>query len=258
MLVYLNRGLILEQAICTAIEEYFQTTQIDKMYPNFHTHITLQHPFAHLFMEKSLKAADHFPAVIVSTYDDTKPLEMDGLRPITQGTSELDAVGITGEDIDIITDITEKITVKGQEKVRTIPGIPIVAAPEAIEALRQKLETQDRVYGYSVRTYRQDNISIEVWAENAQVKNQIYEDIRLFVLGNLRNILISKYKNNDLKIDEESIRGQRSGAFNIDFAVVLFGANIRFEVNYAIEQLLINTDLKELHREIVLEDTNYA
>jgi hypothetical protein len=259
MICYLNRGLILEQAICAVIEEYLETIQLDKTFRNFHTHITLRHPFAHLFMEKGLKAADHFPSVVVSTCDEDKPPELDGLPPIMQGCSELDAVGLSSEDIDVILATTETKTIGGKTVERQKPGIPIVASGEAIAAIRAKLvNPEDRVYGWSVRTYRHDSISIEIWAENEQVKNQIYSDLDLFILGNLRNILISKYENNDLKIDEESIRGQRSGAWNIDFAVVLSGANIRFEVNYAIEQILINTELKELHREIIVEGKNYG
>jgi hypothetical protein len=258
MLVYLNRGLILEQAVCSLLDEYIHTIQIDKTFKNFHTHVTLRHPFAHLFAEKDLKAADHFPAIVVSTYDEGKPSELDGLRPVMQGSSELDAVGINGEDIDVILDVEETVTVKGKKEKHQKPGIPIVASPDAIKTIRETLEKQDMVYGNSVRTYRTDNISIEIWAENEQVKNQIYEDVRLFTLGSMRNILFSKYENNDLKIDEESIRGQRSGAWNIDFAVPLAGANIRFEANYAIEQILINTELKELHREIIVEGKNYG
>jgi hypothetical protein len=266
MLVYLNRGLILEQAICDLIDEYIKTIKLDKTYGNFQPHVTLQHPFAQVFLDRGVKAADHFPAVVISTYDDGKPPEMDGLPPQTQG-MELDAVGITEEDIDTILAARE-------ENGKPIPGIPVAANPESIKALREILKKQEeeiktayekkeiqeikeaRVFGYSVRTYRQDSISIEIWAENAQVKNQIYEDVRLFVLCNLRNLLTAKYGGYDPKIDDESINGQRSSAYNTDFGVVLFGACIRFEVNYAVEQLLINTELKELHREIILGGKN--
>jgi len=250
MLVYLNRGLILEQAICDLLDEYIKTIKLEKTFANFQPHVTLQHPFSQVFLDDSAKAADHFPAIVVSTYDDGKPPEMDGLPPQTQG-SAVDAVGITKDDIDTI------LAARGDEK-NPVPGVPIAASPEAIETLRNILKSQKQVFGYSIRTYRQDSISIEIWAENAQVKNQIYEDVRLFVLGNLRNVLTDKYESYDLKIDDESINGQRSSAYNIDFGVVLFGACIRFEVNYAVEQILINTEFKELHREIVLKETNYG
>jgi hypothetical protein len=257
MICYLNRGLILEQAVCAMLNEYLDAIQIDKTFKNFHTHVTLRHPFAHLFMENGPKAADHFPSVVVATSDEGKPGELDGLRPQRQGTT-LDAVGFNSADIDAILDTRETVALNGKTVTRQKPGYPIAASEEAAAAIRKKLETQERVYGWSIKTYRQDSISIEIWAENEQVKNQIYSDIDLFVLGNLRDILISKYENCDLKIDGESIQGQRSGAWNIDFGVVLSGANIRFEAAYAVEQILINTELKELHREIIVEGSNYG
>jgi len=246
MLVYLNRGLILEQAVCDLVDEYLGAIKLNKTFANFQTRVTLQHPFAYLFTDEGAKAADHFPAVVIATYDDGKPPEMDGLPPQTQG-SELDAVGITEGDIDAILNC-------GVRNGKPLPGVSIAANPESIKALREILKTRDRVFGYSVRTYRQDSIAVDIWAENAQVKNQIYEDLRLFILGNLRAVLMDRYGDYDLKIDDESVKGQRSSAYNIDFGVVLFGANIRFEANYAVEQLLINTELEELHREIILED----
>jgi hypothetical protein len=257
MVCYLNRGLILEQAVCSILDEYLDGIQIDKTFNNFHAHVTLRHPFARLFMENGLKAADHFPSVVVATVDEGKPGELDGLRPQRQGTT-LDAVGFSVSDIDAILDTKETVTRNGKTATRQKPGYPIVASEEAAAAIRKTLETQERVYGWSIRTYRRDSISIEIWAENEQVKNQIYSDVDLFVLGNLRDMLISKYENCDLKIDDESIQGQRSGAWNIDFAVVLSGANIHFEANYAVEQILINTELKELHREIIVEGGNYG
>jgi hypothetical protein len=258
MLVYLNRGLILEQAVCTAIDDYLNTVQADDIFKNFHTHVTLKHPFAHLYMENGRKAADHFPCVVVATGSEGKPPEMDGLPPERQGVSELDAAGFTNEILDQILDIHETITIKGKEITRKKPGVPVVAYEGVIAALRKELQEREQVYGYSMRTYRQDSLSIEIWAENEQVKNEIYEMIRLFVIGDMRNVLIERYNNNDLKIDDESIQGQRSGAWNIDFGVVLSGANIRFEVNYAVEQILINTELERLHREIIIGGKNYA
>lgn len=243
MLVYLNRGLVLEQAVCDLIDEYLRDIRLDRTFANFRPHVTLQHPFAGVFLDGSPKAADHFPAVVVSTYDDCKPPEMDGLPPQMQGTS-VDAVGVSGEDIDAILSAREK-------NGKPVPGIPIAANPESVEALRETLKKQERVFGYSVRLYRQDGISVEIWAENAQVKNQIYEDVRLFVAGGLRSVLAEMYGNYDIKIDGESVNGQRSSAYNVDFGVVLHGANIRFEANYAVEQLIIDTGFRETRREII-------
>jgi hypothetical protein len=246
MLVYLNRGLVLEAALCGLIEEYLHNIRINDTFVNFHTHTTLQHPFAHLFMDEGAKAADHFPAVVVATYDDGKPPELSGLRP------EMCAISLSEPDLDTILDID------GPDG-NPLPGVSVVANGDAAAYLKGLYSDERKeLYGYSMRTYRQDSLSIEVWAENAVVKNQLYEDLRLYALGGMREFLADRYGDYDIKIDDDSIKGQRGSAYNIDFGTVLFGANLRFEAAYRVEQILINTDLDRLYTEVVLEGKNYV
>jgi hypothetical protein len=255
MLCYLNRGIILEQAIVDLIHKYLETLKINEIYSQSHIHATLNHPFAYLFKEDGDKAADHFPTVVISTYQDDKDPELNVLRPQTQG-AELSLVEYTGEDIDKILDIYEPELVDGK-KVK-LPGVCAVAADETIKAILARLETKECIYGYSLRAYRQDRISIEIWAENIQVKNELYEQLRLFVLGDLRNKLTEKYKFFDPKIDDDTVRGERSGVFNIDFGIILAGANIQFDVTYVIEQNVMDTEGYEIHREIITGGKNYV
>ncbi|MDR1626508.1 MAG: hypothetical protein LBT33_08190 [Spirochaetia bacterium] len=257
MLVYLNRGLVLEQAVVSALQEYIGRLRIDKVYENFHTRVTLSHPFAHLYLEREPKAGDHFPAIVVSTYDDEKPPEMAELAPQSQG-SELSLVGFTAENINAILDVTERYVENGEEKSRAVPGVCTVAEAGLVMDIRNKLEAQEYVYGYALKSYRKDHISIEIWAENIQLKNELYEAVRLFVLGNLRTVLTNRYKACDPLLDDVSVRGQRSGVYNNDFDVVLAGANITFDVNYAVEQIVINTDWEDVPAEIVVKENNYA
>jgi hypothetical protein len=255
MLCYLNRGIILEQAVVDLVHKYLEALKIDEIYPQNHVHATLNHPFAYLLKEKGNNAADHFPAVIISTYDDDKDRELNALRPQTQG-AELRLVEYTGEDIGQILNIYEPEPVNG--KKARLPGVCAVAADEAVKAIKTRLETKGCVYGYSLRAYRADRISIEIWAGNIQVKNELYEQLRLFVLGDLRSRLAEKYRFFDPKIDDDTVRGQRSGVFNIDFGTVLAGADIQFEATYAIEQNVVDTEWDDIHREIITGGNNNA
>jgi hypothetical protein len=249
MLVYLNKGLILEQAILALVHDYLETLKVNEIYKQSHVHTALNNYFAILWKENGDRAADSFPAVIVSTINDEKDPELNALRPQTQG-AELALVEFTKEDIAKILDIYEPELVDGK-KVR-LPGVCVVAADKTIEAIRARLETKECIYGYSLRAYRQDRISIEIWAENIQIKNELYEQLRLFVLGNLRNKLTEKYKFFDPKIDDDTVRGERSGVFNLDFGIILAGANIGFNICYIVEQNILDTDWDEIHREIII------
>jgi hypothetical protein len=268
MLCYLNRGIILEQAIVAIIRDYLCTLQVDKIYESNQIHAVLNNHFAKLYKENGDKAADSFPAIVVSTYDDTKEPDLQPLRPQTQG-AKLKKIGYDKSDIEKIRDIYEHETVNGK-KVK-IPGICAVASDETINAIYKKfdlIESENKdvknkkkdvmVYGYSLRAYRRDIISVDIWAENIQLKNELYELIRLFVLGDMRNKLTEKYKFFDPKIDDDTVRGTRVLPFLVDFGLTLAGGNVQFEVAYAIEQNVIDTDWNDIHREIIIGGTNHV
>jgi hypothetical protein len=255
MLCYLNRGIIIEQVIAAEINTYLTALKLDDYYKQHHIHVTLTHPFASLFREKDMRAADHFPAVIVSTYEDKKNDGLNMLRPQTQG-NELSLIGYTREDFEKILDVYEPELVKGK-KVKK-PGICTTAADSVVKALLKKLEADGYVYGCSLRAYRTDHISIEIWAENIQLKNEIYEQLRLFVLGGLRTRLADRYAFYDTKIDDDSVFGRRSGAWNFDFDTALAGAAVNFEVAYTVEQNVLDTDWEDVPRKIIIGGTNYV
>lgn len=253
MIAYLNRGFILEQAICSLIEEYIETIKFDKAYENFRVRVTLQHPFS-LIGNKGIKAADHFPAVVVSTYDDEKPHDL----PIPP---QVEGIGLTKEDIDLITKTTETGIDKktGKPVERKIPGLCVVIANETLQEIYTHIKEKKIIYGFSVRTYRMDRICLELWSENVQLKNEIYEQLRLFVFGNLRHLLTAnKYRAQNIKMDDDTINGQRSGAYNDQFGVILAGASLIFDVNYAVEQIVLDTEIKEPKMDLVMEVINHA
>jgi hypothetical protein len=269
MQLYLNRGLVLEQAIVALIKEYLNTLKVNEIYENNQIHAALNNHFAKLYRENGDKAADSFPAIVVSTYDDTKESDLYPLRPQTQGT-KVKKIGYERSDIEKILCVYERVIEKDEkggikDKTVKIPGICAVASDKTVNAIYEKLnliekenkdETKKKkevmVYGYSICAYRRDIISVDIWAENIQLKNELYEQIRLFVLGDLRNKLTEKYKFFDPKIDDDTVRGTRVLPFFVDFGLTLAGGNVQFEVAYAIEQNVIDTDWDDIHREITI------
>ncbi|MDR2701088.1 MAG: hypothetical protein LBB72_01495 [Spirochaetaceae bacterium] len=251
MVCYLNRGFILEQAIVAAINDYFETINTESLYENFHVKATLDHPFAKIFKNpKGLNAADLFPAVVVSTYEDEKPHDLP-MPPQVEG------IGLDKEDIGTITNTSETVTVNGRQKERKIPGLCTVVAPEVLKAINQHIDKKKMIFGFLVRTYRRDKISLEIWSENTQLKNEIYEQLRLFVIGNLRHVLAEdKYQSYDIKIDDDTVSGQRSGAWNDQFDVILAGGSITFDVNYAIDQIVLDTNIENPHGDLSVEGGN--
>ena len=249
MQCYLNRGIILEQAIVAIIQEYLKALKVNEIYQNNQIHVAVNNHFAKLYREHGDRAADNFPAIVVSSFDDDKDRDLASLRPQSAAW-----IGYNKSDIESIIDIYEP---GSGGKVKK-PGICTVAADESINAIFERLEKKKYVYGFSLRAYRREVISTDIWCENSQLKNELYEQIRLFVLGDLRNKLTEKYKFFDPRLDDDTIRGQRVLPFLIDFGLTLAGANVQFEVVYAIEQNILDTDWEDIHREIIIGGTNYA
>ena len=252
MLCYLNRGLVLEQAICSLISDYFRSLRLENTYQNFHVSVTTDHPFARLYLNKGLNAADSFPCVVVATQEERKPFEFDGMQP-----NEAYGIGITDDDLDSILQTTQTFTnKKGAVKTKEIAGLCTIADAEAVKAVRAVIKKQGGCYGYSVRTRRQDSIGLDIWAENVQLKNELYEQLRLYVTGSLRHELENAYPFFDIAIFDETVVGMRSNNYNFDFDVALSGAHISFDVQYCVEQVVLNTELTGITGNIITEALN--
>lgn len=254
MYVYLNRGLILEQAICSLLHDYIDTLNLSNLYKNYHIDVTTEHPFAELFEHEGKNAADTFPSIVVTTQEDRKTPELSEMQIQT-----VEAVGIDAEDLEEITKTKETyVNKKGVKKTRDIPGLCTVVDSEKLAVVQSVIQSQGLCYGWSFRTRRTDSIGIEIWATNNQLKNELYEQVRLFVLGYLPTLLSAKYKSFDPSIFDKSIVGHRSNNYNFQFDVALSGSHIEFDVNYCIEQLVLNTELETLNTNIITEAENYV
>ena len=251
MIFFLNRGLILEHEVVKALKKYFSIIRVPEYYKNFTVSITNQHPFARMILSDAPEkdAASLFPVVIVATEDDSKPAELANLV-------DAGSVSIELEDI--------KEADGGSAVERRYDMI----TPEIMAELRKCMAKRDdkHIYGASLFIRRRDHISIEIWAENPQLKNELYEIIRLFICGFLRDYLAELYKQyfgeleggqSPLVIFDTSVRGQRSNNFNVEFGIELHGAHITFDADYIIEQTVIDTDIVDTEN-LLLEVLNHV
>lgn len=254
---YLNRGIILEQVIVSLIHDYLDAIDADNLYSNFHIEATNSHPFASLYLHNNKRAADCFPAIIVATAADDKTPDLADLKawitPVEFSAADIDDWASNTYDADF-TD-TNGHTVKAGKK---IPGLCAVTSKDVIKELKKIVQRKGTARGHRIEMRRTDRISIEIWADNEQVKNEVYEILRLFVAGDLRHILAEKYNFFDPLIDDGSVHGQRSNNYNMDFDIPLSGAMISFEVNYLIAQVVFDTSEARVVNDIEAEARNYV
>ena len=85
MIYYLNLGFILEQALVDVTKTYIDRLHLDAVYNNFHIGITNEHPFAHMLIEDNTRANDTFPAVVITSQNDSKVPDLESLMEISHG-----------------------------------------------------------------------------------------------------------------------------------------------------------------------------
>jgi hypothetical protein len=223
MMFYLNRGLILEQEIIKALKGYFRDIAVDEMYQNYTVTITNEHPFALLILHgDNSKTQSLFPVIVVASETDSKPVQ-------------LDALAVSMQKIQI-----------SEEDIANLAGMGYDITPGTVEKMKGEIAGREYLYGIGCVIRRSEHISIEIWSENNQLKNELYEKLRLFIAGGMKEALEHIYREYALTIFDGTINGQRSNNFNFDFGITLHGAQITFDADYMIEQTVINTELQRI------------
>ena len=265
MLFYLNKGFVVEQALVDLVKRYFDEMDLDSVYKNFHIYITNDHPFAHIIIEGNTRSSDLFPSVVITTDNDEKvpelsniPVQVRGVKLFLEDLIELNNIYRDRTSFDSETGIEEKIIDRNGNIVKElIPGYIQVIDNAHFEKLKAICEQKGFVYGLEMKTQKRDRISIEIWSENNQLKNEIYEKLRLYLSGKLL-LDLKKYEFNDVDIFDKSIRGDRSSNFNLDFDVLLHGSHLSFEIDYSIVQYVIDTDIDAEDKDLIMEVVNHV
>jgi hypothetical protein len=231
MMYFLNKGLIFEEEMVKALNKYFASLDIDKMFRNYTLNITNEHPFAQ-FLENQGEgnSPSLFPAIVITS-------ETDGHTPPGGHLVETERLILEPSDVD-----------------QLIP-YGYMIEPETVERIRNELNARDdkRLYGLTFIIRRSERISIQIWADNITLKNYLYEMVRLFILGGLHESMEDLRAKQNLVFFDETVTGQRSGTYSNVYGITLYGANIVFDADYMIEQSIIDTDLIDINDPVNVE-----
>ena len=273
MIYYLNLGFVLEQALVDVCKTYIDRLHLESVYDNFHISVVNEHPFAHMMLEDSPTANDTFPAVVITSQSDGEVPDLANLMEVNHG------VKVTSKDFDDLfaeafrprtrinenTGETEVVKKRdGKTVMENVPGYVLIYDEERINQLkdiadsRTTSEETGGIYGIKIDSRRRDNVSVEIWCENDQLKDELYEHLNLFFTCSLDRILHEKFKMFDCAIFGNRIHGERSSNYNFDFDVTLSGSHITFSVDYNVSQIILDTDIENLTTEIFWEVINHV
>ena len=273
MIYYLNLGFVLEQALLDVTKTYIERLHLDSVYNNFHIQVTNEHPFAHMMIEDNTRAGDTFPAIVITSHSDGEIPDLTNLMEISHG------VKLTSDDftelfetatrpktrINEQTGETEIVKKRDGTIVReNVPGYVLIYDEERINYLKDLAdsrtvgEEQGGIYGIKIDSRRRDNISVEIWCENDQLKDELYEHLNLFFSCSLDRILHEKFRMFDCAIFGNKVSGERSSNYNFDFDVMLSGSHLTFSVDYNVSQIILDTDIENITTEIFWEVINHV
>lgn len=272
MIYYLNLGFVLEQALVDVTKTYIERLHLDSVYNNFHISVVNEHPFAHMMIEDKPTANDTFPAVVITSQRDGEVPDLTNLMEVNHG------VKMTSQDFtDLFAEATRpKTHVKDNGEVEiikkrdgsivreVIPGYVLIYDEERINYLKQLADSRTvgeetgGIYGIKIDSRRRDNVSVEIWCENDQLKDELYEHLHLFFTCSLDRILHEKFKMFDCAIFGNKVSGERSSNYNFDFDVLLSGSHITFSVDYNVSQIILDTEIENITTEIFWEVINHV
>lgn len=204
---------VVEDALVKALAEYVGELRWHEMYPN-HPSINLSndHPFEEL-LGGTGNAPNLFPSITVSSSNDNEATNM----PKGWSVVQLDEGDLDGMD-----------------------GLSWYVSEGSLAYLKTALHQKKTVYGLQHQTVWHDSVSFEIWTENMQVKNDLYNLLLGFLSG--PKILQLKQERG-ITVFSASIQGQRSGYYNFDFGRVLYGGRISFTAEYPVLQAVYDTEI---------------
>lgn len=216
MIYIMTKIPVVETDLVKDFTEYLKTLRFAEQFP-FHQGITVSndHPFESLLNGDA--SGNILPYVtIVSSNDGEAPNMAKGWKTTRLDRGDLDAINPSDWYM--------------AESART----------EVISVLNSK----GSLYGLQHSTVWRDSTSFEIWAENIQVKNDLYN----MVLGYLTGPKVLRlHQTHDFVIQSDTIRGQRSGYYNMDFGRTLYGCKIDLHVDYPIIQAVYDTEISTLN-----------
>lgn len=239
MVIYLDRGLVLENALVYLLRKHFEELKTSELYSNFSAKVTNAHPFADIFLHGADNASDSFPCIVITTESGNKTSDLVSLNPQVRGIS-FDKPALDW-------------TLENQDR----PGFVCNVAKSDIEAMNAHFVDHQEIYGYRIMLRKTEKMSIEVWAENEQLKNELFEIVRLWVGCKMTRDLQRLLDGFDISMSDATVQEQRGNNYNLDFGLVLTGAHIGFDIDYSIEQITLDTEAENLDKDIIFTVQNH-
>lgn len=204
-----------EIKLAQELRDFLQTIGYSSIFPNFdRIRVGTVHPFAILLAQDVLGQSQNvnvFPSVTISD-------------------------GNLSEDAQVIADDYRQ-EVFTQSEIAVLDGFrqagEVFVSDEGWARIQNAVNTVGQIVGIVRRYHTQHSIDFNLWSENKEVTSFLFDMICHFV----------SQKRIDLHnegLDMSGITGRRSGDINLDFGMLLYGANVTVSVAMNHEAVLFD------------------
>jgi len=219
--VYLLDSENPEKMLARTLRDFLETMGYSELYPNFdNIRVGTIHPFAILLAQEVLgqkQQTSIFPSITVADSSAQEDAQMLG--------DDYEALVFTVEDMAVI---------DGYRQAGAF-----FVSDSGWTKIQERLTSAGNIIGIKRRYHTQHSIDFNIWADNKEITSFIYDMTGHFITQKRVDI------HND-GIDLAGMSGRRSGDINLDFGMLLYGANIRVEASMNHEAVLFDTGVNTI------------
>jgi len=211
-----------EASLAGVLRDFLETIGYSEIFPNFdNIRVGTIHPFAILLAQEVLeqpRKTNIFPSITIA-----------------DSTLDEDAM-ILGDDYAAFAFTPEEVAVL--DGYRQAGAIFI--SDSGWQKIQARIVAAGSIIGIRRRYHTQHSIDFNIWAENKDITSFLFDMVSHFVTQKRVDV------HNDQGIDMAGIGGRRSGDINLDFGMLLYGANLRVQVSMNHEAVLFDTGVETI------------
>ncbi len=210
-----------EKMLARTLRDFLETMGYSELYPNFdNIRVGTIHPFAILLAQEILgqeQKANVFPSITVAD------------------SSAQEDAQILGDDyVAMVFTVEDMAVVDGYRQAGEV-----FVSDNGWTKIQERLDSVGNVIGIRRRYHTQHSMDFNVWADNKEITSFIYDMVGHFISQKRVDI------HND-GIDLAGMSGRRSGDINLDFGMLLYGANVRVQAGMNHEAFLFDTGINTI------------
>lgn len=222
-----------ETVLAHELRAFTEQMGYSEIFPNFdRLRIGVVHPFAIILAQEVLeqpKTTGIFPSITIA---DSNASE--------------DSPVLSNDIVSFMYTAQEVAVLDGYRQAKEI-----FISDHGWARILDTVKTKGSIAG-TKRSYRTRNtVNLNIWSENKDVTSFLYDTVGHF-LTQRRQAIHSQYA-----IDIGAISGGRTGDINLDFGMLLYGANIQVGITMLHEAVLFDTAV-EAASEIIIAPEHYS